>query len=204
MILANKGPIIIKNNYFAENIGTLGGTIHIMSPPELLLSGLQLGSEVVPPRTVAETSSIRSSKSTDVLAMLKSISESRKCKSGEDVADAILIDGSSNASEHSGISVAIFGRQKLEFLKQNAKKPLVFLNLAIKVNNSSKEIIHWPSDEVSLAPVCAKAKALDKDAEALRDAAVQLLTTEWQPTYTRRDVSGTQPLSCCGFLDFAS
>ena len=179
-------------------------TIQIMSPPELLLSGLKLGSQVVPPRTVAETSSIRSSKSTDVLAMLKSISESRKCKSGEEVADAILIDGSSNASEHSGISVAIFGRQKLEFLKQNAKKPLVFMNLAIKVNKGSKEIIHWPSDEVSLAPVCAKAKALDKDAEALRDAAVQLLTTKWQPTYTRRDVSGTQPLSCCGFLDFAS
>ena len=180
-------------------------TIHIMSPPELLLSGLQLGSQVVPPRTVAETSSIRSSKSTDVLAMLKSISESRKCKSGEDVADAILIDGSSNASEHSGISVAIFGRQKIEFLKQNAKKPLVFLNLAIKVNNNgSKEINHWFDDEVSLAPVCAKANALDTDAEALRDAAVQLLTKEWQPTYTRRDVSGTQPLSCCGFLDFAS
>ena len=103
-------------------------TIHIMSPPELLLSGLKLGSQVVPPRTVAETSSIRSSKSTDVLAMLKSLSAPRKCKSREEVADAILIDGSSNASEHSGISVAIFGRQKIEFLKQNAKKPLVFLN----------------------------------------------------------------------------
>ena len=32
MILANKGPIIIKDNHFEENIGTLGGTIHIMSP----------------------------------------------------------------------------------------------------------------------------------------------------------------------------
>ena len=179
-------------------------TIHIMSPPELLLSGLQLGSEVVPPRTVAETSSIRSSKSTDVLAMLKSISESRKCKSGEDVADAILIDGSSNASQHAGISVAIFGRQKIEFLKRNAKESLVFLNLVIKVNNGSKEIMHWPGDEVFLAPVCAKAVQLNTDAEAMRDAAVQILTSEWQPTYTRRDVSGTQPLSCCGFLDFAS
>ena len=32
MILANKGPIIIKNNTFEENIGTTGGAIHIMSP----------------------------------------------------------------------------------------------------------------------------------------------------------------------------
>ena len=32
MILANKGPIIIKGSHFEENIGTLGGTIHIMSP----------------------------------------------------------------------------------------------------------------------------------------------------------------------------
>ena len=32
MIMANKGPIIIKNNTFEENIGTLGGAIHIMSP----------------------------------------------------------------------------------------------------------------------------------------------------------------------------
>ena len=178
--------------------------IHIMSPTELLLSGLNLGSQVVPPRTVAETSSIRSSKSTDVLAIVKSISSSRKCNSGEAVADAILIDGSSNASDHSAISVAVFGSQKIEFLQLHAQKPLVFLNLAIKVNNSSKEITHWPSDEVFLAPMCAKAKALDQDAAALCGKAVKLLTTEWQPTYTRRDVSGSQPLSCCGFLDFAS
>ena len=32
MIMANKGPLILKNNTFEENIGTLGGAIHIMSP----------------------------------------------------------------------------------------------------------------------------------------------------------------------------
>ena len=32
MIIANKGPTIIKNNVFDENIGTMGGAIHIMSP----------------------------------------------------------------------------------------------------------------------------------------------------------------------------
>ena len=179
-------------------------TIQIMSPPELLLSGLKLGSQVVPPRTVAETSSIRTSKATDVLAIVKSISSARKCNSGAEVADAILIDGSSSASDHAAISVAVFGGQKIEFLKQHMKKPLVFLNLAIKVNNNAKEIMHWPSDEVFVAPVCTKAKALDKEAEVLCGAAVNLLTTEWQPTYSRRDVSGAQPLSCCGFLDFAS
>ena len=32
MIIANQAPIIIKNNTFVENIGTIGGAIHIMSP----------------------------------------------------------------------------------------------------------------------------------------------------------------------------
>lgn len=32
MIQANQGPIIIKDNLFEENIGTMGGAIHIMSP----------------------------------------------------------------------------------------------------------------------------------------------------------------------------
>ena len=32
MILANQGPILIKDNIFEENIGTIGGAIHIMSP----------------------------------------------------------------------------------------------------------------------------------------------------------------------------
>ena len=179
-------------------------TIQLMSPPELLMSGLKLGSQVVPPRTVAETSSIRSNKTTDVLAIVKSLSSSRRCHSGAEVADAILIDGSSNASEHAAISVAVFGSEKIQFLKQNGKKPVVFLNLSIKVKDNTKEVVHWTSDEVFHAPACAKAKTLDKDAEALCGAASSLLTTEWQPTYTRRDVSGEQPLSCCAFLDFAS
>ena len=32
IIVANRGPIIIKDNLFEENIGTMGGAIHIMSP----------------------------------------------------------------------------------------------------------------------------------------------------------------------------
>ena len=32
MIIANRGPIVIKDNTFEENIGTMGGAIHIMSP----------------------------------------------------------------------------------------------------------------------------------------------------------------------------
>ena len=32
MVIANQGPIIIKDNIFEENIGTMGGAIHIMSP----------------------------------------------------------------------------------------------------------------------------------------------------------------------------
>ena len=32
VIVANKGPIILMGNTFTENIGTVGGAVHIMSP----------------------------------------------------------------------------------------------------------------------------------------------------------------------------
>ena len=32
LIVENKGPVIIKENTFSENIGTLGGAVHILSP----------------------------------------------------------------------------------------------------------------------------------------------------------------------------
>ena len=32
MLIAPKGPIVIRNNTFEENIGTIGGAIHIFSP----------------------------------------------------------------------------------------------------------------------------------------------------------------------------
>ena len=116
--------------------------IHIMSSTELLMSGLKLGSHVAPPRTVAETSGIHSSKATDVLAIVKELSNTRMCRSGEEVADAILIDGSGHASDKSAISVAIFGKEKIAFLKENSGKALVFLNRAIKAAGNKREIVH--------------------------------------------------------------
>ena len=32
MIMHNKGPIVLRNNTFDENIGTVGGAVHIMQP----------------------------------------------------------------------------------------------------------------------------------------------------------------------------
>jgi len=32
LIVSNKGPVLFKNNFFSENIGTLGGSVHIYSP----------------------------------------------------------------------------------------------------------------------------------------------------------------------------
>ena len=32
LIISNKAPVLIKENEFSENIGTLGGTVHIFSP----------------------------------------------------------------------------------------------------------------------------------------------------------------------------
>ena len=146
-------------------------TIHIMSTAELLMSALKLGSHVVPPRTVAETSGINSSKTTDVLAIVKDLSKTRVCKSSEEVADAILIDGSGRASDKSAISVAIFGREKIEFVKKQLGKPLVFLNLTIKVADGKREILHGPTDEVFVASECTKAKALREEGGGLAQRA---------------------------------
>ena len=179
-------------------------TINIMSPAELLLSGVKLGSHVVPPRTVAETKTVCSNKSTDLMAIVKEVSVTRPCNSGEEVADVILIDGSGEASDHDGIAVAMFGRKKIAFVRENAGKPLVFLNLAMSVTGGKKVIRRWAADATFVAPDCAKAKRLLEESETLCKAQVNLLTTEWQPTSPKRDASGMQPLSCCAFLDFVS
>ena len=179
-------------------------TIHIMSQTELHMSSVTLGRHVVPPRTVAETSSVRSNKSTDLLAFVKEMSDTRICNSGEAVADAILIDGSGEVSDSDGIAVAVFGQKKITFVRENAGKALVFLNLAISVANGQKEVRHWPTELAFVAPDCAKAKRLNEKAGELRTAPVNLLTSVWEPQHQKRDVSGTQPLSCCAFLDFAS
>ena len=62
--------------------------------------------------------------------------------SGEEVADATLIDGSACASDTSAISGAIVGRAKIAFLHKGFDKSLVFLNLAITVVDNNREIIN--------------------------------------------------------------
>ena len=163
-----------------------------------------MGSVAVPPRTVAETNKINTNKSTDVLAIVKELSATRTCKSGETVADAIFIDGSKKETEKVAISVACFGPAKVAFIREQMGKPLVFLNLTIKCSEGKRDILHWPSDEVLLAPDCCKATELREKGADLQSAPVVLLTTQWQPTHQRLDVSGPQTLSCCGMLDFAA
>ena len=51
---------------------------------------------------------------------------------------------------------------------------------------------------------CTKAKALEEEGDALRNAQVAMLTAEWQPLLQKRDVSGARPLSCCAVLGFSS
>ena len=83
-------------------------------------------------------------------------------------------------------------------------QPLVFFNLSIKSTAQKREIIHWADEKVVLAPTCAKTSELQASKEELQTAGVQLLTTQWQPTYQKRDVSGAQQLSCCAMLDYAA
>ena len=78
--------------------------------------------------------------------------------------------------------------------------PLVFLNLQIRGSDGKREIRHWPTEMVVKAPECVKAQTLQNEGDNLKTQRVQMLTTEWEPQYQRRDVSGLQPVSCCAFF----
>ena len=40
--------------------------------------------------------------------------------------------------------------------------------------------------------------------ESRSETNTHAITTPWEPSAQKRDVSGTRPLSCCAFLDFTS
>ena len=165
---------------------------------------VRLATYPVPPRTVAEAAGISDSRSTDLLAMVKSQTAPRPTKTGV-VADVELVDGSTMPDgKLASISVSVFGVSKLDLFR-SSRNPMVFFNLSVKVQGRAREIIHWPAERVFEAPECEKTTELRSSFDALRsETNTHAITTSWEPSEKKRDVSGMQPLSCCAFLDFTS
>jgi len=164
---------------------------------------VRLAKYPVPPRTVSETAGISDTRSTDLLAIVKSQSTPRPTKS-DVVADVELVDGSTMPNgKVASVTVSVFGQDKLDFISAS-RGPIVFFNLWVKCQGPAKELIHWPGEQVLAAPECEKSTALLATYDTLRaETNTHAITTPWEASQ-KRDVSGTQPLSCCAFLDFTS
>ena len=110
-----------------------------------------LAQSPVPPRSVAETSQITTTRHQDLLALVTNIDTVRPTKRGE-VLDVTVMDGSANAQgSYAQVKIAVWGKEKQDLVLLNKGKPLVFLNLACKVGEGSKQYTSW-EDSILHAP----------------------------------------------------
>ena len=198
-----------------------GNTTYIHTPKQIIvdLKGstyqpliietceLNLGRFPIPPNTLKDVTVITSNRSTDVIGVIKEISASRICNSGEEVADIVLVDGSiTTGDKNARITTNFFGSKKIQRIRESVTLPMAFFNLSIKAaSNGTREIIHWPDDCVLPAPPCPRTRRLTEESSAIKETSnIDMLTTAWTPTHAAKDVSGPQRLSCAAFLDFSA
>ena len=157
----------------------------------------------VPPRTVAETSQVSSTRHQDLLALVAKVDTKRQTKRG-DVMDVTVMDGSESApGSYAQVKIAVMGKEKQDMVSRNIGKPLVFLNLACKVGDGSKQYTSWEQGIVQLPPVCDKTTKLIATAESLQAATNVKMLTNYN-SKASVDVSGPQPLSASALLAYSS
>ena len=162
---------------------------------------MQLADVAVPPRTVAETSKITSTRHTDLLAIVTGVNDIRHTKRG-DVLDVTVMDASEDAPGiYAKVMIAVWGSNKQKLVAIG--KPLVFLNLACKVDKQSKQFNHWEDSLLCEAPVCDKHTQLMKVFDKMKDATNTVMLTNFVPK-TSVDVSGPQTIAASAFLDYTS
>ena len=99
----------------------------------------QLVQSSVPPRTVAETSQITTTRHQDLLALITKVDQTRQTKRG-DVLDVTVMDGSEDAQgSYAQVKIAVWGKEKQDLVLLNLGKPLLFLNPACKVGGEGKQ-----------------------------------------------------------------
>ena len=163
----------------------------------------ELAQSPVPPRTVAETSQITTTRHQDLLAMVTKGAERRQTKRGE-VCDVTVMDGSTDANgSFAQIQIAVWGKEKQDMVLLNLGKPLVFLDLACKVAEGSKQYTSWEDSPIYKAPECEKATKLQQDAKRLGEAKNVAMLTKFTPK-SSVDVSGPQDLSASAFLAYTA
>ena len=175
-------------------------TVNISQNPEL---ENQLVQSPVPPRTVAETSQITTTRHQDLLALVIRVDPLRQTKRGE-VLDVTVMDGTEIAARsYAQVKIAVWGKEKQNLVLLNLGKPLVFLNLACKVEEGSKQYTSWEDSLLFEAPACDKGTKLKEDAERLQDAKNVAMLTNFTAK-TSVDVSGPQPLAAGALLAYTA
>jgi hypothetical protein len=201
---------------FRINLGT--STLAAVSEQE----GQAMPLAPVPPRTIAETVCISTSKTQDVLCLVKAVINRRTTKTHTVLVDAILIDGTVANTDSvsqpvaqigdagkvalSTILVTIWGEKKVDKTMANVGKPLAFFNLNVKLEAGNRVINHYEDAEIMDAPNCEKTDKLLAESSNLLDESIVTNQLSSQSTFAHqpKDVSGPQPLSCAAFMDFTS
>jgi len=156
----------------------------------------------IPPRSVADVAGINTARSTDLLAFIKTIGAERTTTTGYHIADVELLDDSKIGEELAIVTVSVFGKDKLNVLKEHLGSPMVFFNLSVQCSQGNTKISHFANDVVVQAPECDKTTHLTTQKNELATAVnVKSLTTGFTPNASK-DVSGPQVLSCAAFLDY--
>ena len=111
-------------------------TVKLNENPDLEKQLCQLP---VPPRTVAETRQITTTRHEYLLALVNKVDPLRQTKRGE-VLDVTVMDGSEDVEGiYAQVKIARWGKEKQNLVLLNLSKPLLFLNLACKVGEGSKQ-----------------------------------------------------------------
>ena len=160
----------------------------------------------IPPRSVADIALVKTARSQDTIALVKHMSEIRGTPNGKDVADLTLIDESRlPCGNMATVQVAVWGRKKLEILKEQVGQVVVFYGILTTLKEGAVMLNHYEPSKCCAAPACAKTTQLQAaTAELVRSTNVSQLTKEWVPTNKRKDTSGPQSLACAAFLGLTS
>ena len=118
---------------------------------------------LVPPCSVAGVARITTTKTTDVLALVKRAKGSvrKSKKEGEAISDFELIDNTERTpGKLASLTVSVFGIAKIDRLMANMCQSMVFLNLIDACTGSSTATNHYGSELLLDAPSFAKTNAL--------------------------------------------
>ena len=161
----------------------------------------KLAKAAVPPRTVAETSKITSTRHQDLLAIVTQVEPLRQTKRGN-VLDITVMDASLDSpGVYAKVRVSVWGSEKQSGIAEG--KPLVFFNLACKVDTDSKQFTSWEDSLLCDAPECDKKTDLVKKFDEMKNSTNAVMLTRFNPKASM-DVSGPQSIAAIAFLHYSA